>query len=101
MKAKTILPLLLQAITTATFDLPSSLDTIYNTLTSSDTKCKNYIDGNQRLYDGHDNKGWGFCRDFPGAVYLKGPGRKLGDMDVDCAYRSCDICGPGGDVDCG
>lgn len=77
---------LLGATAAAAFELPASLDAIYNTLNSTDANCKKYIDSNHKLYDGHDNQGWGFCRDLPGAVYVRGPEGKLGDMDVDCTH---------------
>jgi len=83
MRTRTVL--LLYAAAAAALELPSSLDTIYNALRRSDTKCRKYLGNNNRLSDGHGNPGWGFCRDLPGAVYLRGPAGQLGDMDVDCS----------------
>lgn len=77
---------LLACGTTLAYDLPPSLKALYNNLTSPEApKCSSYIDKRSNLHDGHGGKGFGFCIDIPGAVYIAGPkSGELADMDVDC-----------------
>ena len=76
----------------AAYEVPAELKALYSNLTEHNSKCRSYVKNRKNLYDGHGNRGWGFCNDIPGAMYLRGPKGKLGDMDVDCESPRAPAC---------
>jgi chitosanase len=76
--------LILSSTLASTYEIPPALAQLYTNLTRSAASCDSFLDGRKNLNDGHGNKGFGFCTEIPGALYLRGPRGQLGDMDVDC-----------------
>lgn len=83
-----LLLLLLLAASSWAKDVPSNLQTFYDTVRNADGPC-----GADALlaegFHAHDDgdEGWGYCQHTSGhgqAIYLKGPGHQLADMDIDC-----------------
>lgn len=68
--------------------IPSNLQAFYETVRHADGPCG----ADALLAEGfyaHDDgeEGWGYCQHTSGqgqAIYLKGPGHQLADMDIDC-----------------
>jgi hypothetical protein len=92
MRVSSLLSLALTAAAAAAYDIPANLQTFYDGVKNGG--CKSFLKGDSNLQDGQGNKGFGFCNDLPGAVYLSGPG-ELGDMDIDCDGTA--ECGGDGD----
>lgn len=84
---------LLGAVSTAVnaYTVPEYLAKFYDNVEKGG--CRSYVDGNNRLKDGQGGKGFGYCDDTPGIVYLTGR-NELGDMDIDCkpAYLPIPHC---------
>ncbi|KAA8902930.1 fungal chitosanase of glycosyl hydrolase group 75-domain-containing protein [Sphaerosporella brunnea] len=81
MRYSSLIALSLAVVGIRAYNIPPALQTFYNGVKNGG--CKSWLDNNHNLQDGHGHKGFGFCTDTAGALYVSGPG-ELADMDIDC-----------------